>query len=509
MSSSSDKIIAKNTLFLYFRMMFTMLVALFTSRVILQKLGVNDYGIYQAVGGIVGFLGFLNGALSTGSSRFLTFELGTGDKNKLRDTFSSVLTVHIILALIIAVLAETIGLWFIYNKMVIAPKRLDAAVFAFHLSVLASFLSITQIPYNASIIAHEKMSVYAYVSIYEVSTKLAICYLIGLGGYDRLKFYAILILFVQASVMIFYRIYCVKNFEESKYKPLFDKKILKPILSFSGWSLFAGGSIALSNQGIIILLNMFFNPAIVASRAISIQVNMAANQFVQNFRTAVNPQIVKRFAAKDYDGSKHLLLESTKFSYYLMFVISLPVFFLARPLLHLWLGLVPPYADIFLQIIIIQSLFQVFDSSLYTALYAKGNLRENAILSPTLGFVVFPTIYVLFKLNFSPITLSWAYLINYAILGLIVKPLLVIKIVNYTWRDIFSVFKPCAIVTLVSVIPAVALNRVMNSATVLQFAGQALAIVAIVCVVTYIFGLDKRMKEKMIGFVRAKIRMNG
>lgn len=328
---SDNKRIAKNTIYLYFRMILTMLIALYTSRVILEKLGVDDYGIYNAVGGIVGFLSFLNSALATGSSRFLTFELGVGDEEKLKRIFSSLLTVHIILAGIVALIAETVGLWFLYHKMVIPPDRMQVAVYAFHISILTSVLTITQVPYGATIISHERMNVYAYASIFEVSAKLGICYLLGYGNVDRLILYAFLIFIVQAILIVFYRFYCRYHFSETKFSFIWDKSILKPVLSFSGWSLFADGTTALSKQGVLILLNMFFAPAVVSARAISLQVNSAANQLVNNFRTAVNPQIVKLYAVKDLEGSKKLLLFSTNVSYYLMLMISLPLFFLGRP----------------------------------------------------------------------------------------------------------------------------------------------------------------------------------
>lgn len=498
---------AKNTLFLYFRMMFTMVITLYTSRIILQKLGIEDFGIYQTVGGIVGFLAFLNSALATGSSRFLTFELGTGNNDKLKRTFSSILTAHVVMAILIAILAELIGLWFIYNKLVIPHNRLESAIFAFHLSIIASLLSITQIPYTASIIAHEKMGVYAYISIFEVLSKLSVCYLIGNGGYDKLKFYALLILLIQSSIMLFYRIYCSSHFEETKYKFIFDKTILKPIFSFSGWSLFATSAIALSNEGILILLNMFFSPVVVASRAISIQVNMAANQFVNNFRTAVNPQIVKRFARKDYNGSKLLLLESTKVSYFLMFMIGLPICLLSHQLLQLWLGQVPIYANVFLKLIIIQSLFSVFDTSFYTALYAKGRMRENALISPLLVFIAFPIVYFLFHVGYSPVALSWAYLIVYALLGLIVKPFLIVKLVGYTWADIYSVFKPCLIVTIIAIVPSIALHELMPTNTLIQFATQVFLIVTLVLASICFFGLDQNIRKHMISIFITKIKM--
>ncbi len=493
---SDNKRIAKNTIYLYFRMILTMLIALYTSRVILEKLGVDDYGIYNAVGGIVGFLSFLNNALATGSSRFLTFELGVGDEEKLKRIFSSLLTVHIIL------IAETVGLWFLYHKMVIPPDRMQVAVYTFHISILTSVLTITQVPYNATIISHERMNVYAYASIFEVGAKLGICYLLGYGNVDRLILYAFLIFIVQAILIVFYRFYCRYHFSETKFSFIWDKSILKPVLSFSGWSLFADGTTALSKQGVLILLNMFFAPAVVSARAISLQVNSAANQLVNNFRTAVNPQIVKLYAVKDLEGSKKLLLFSTNVSYYLMLMISLPLFFLADPILHFWLGdNVPEYTTIFLQIVVVQSLFQVFDRSFYVPLYVKGQLKENAILTSLFDFLPFPVVFVLFKIGYSPVALSWAYLISSVIIGLIVKPILIIKLVDYTWREVFSVFVPCLRVTLIAVIPSTIFFVTIPQTSAWILISEALIMMAFSLVVSYFGGLDKSMRERIRGFI--------
>lgn len=487
-------------------MMVTMVITLYTSRVVLKILGIDDYGIYQAVGGIVGFLSFLNNALGTGTSRFITFGLGEGDKNKLKKIFSTTLTVHICLAVFIVVLAETIGLWFLYNKLVIPSNRFDASLVVYHLSIITAFFGLTQVPYGACIIAHEKMSIYAYVSIVDAVLKLLIVYLLGIGEIDKLKLYALLLCLIQVGEIIFYRIYCIKRFEESKFKLLIDKPIFKEIASFSGWSLFAGSSIALNSQGILMLLNMFFSPAVVAARSISLQVNNAVNQFVANFQTAANPQIVKLYAAKDFEGSKRLLLQTTKFSYYLMLLLCLPVCFCAQQLLEIWLEEVPEYAVIFLQIIVVQGLFCVFDTSFYRALYAKGRLKENALISPTIGFLSFPIVYLLFKNGFSPVALSWASLITYALLGLIVKPLLVIKIVDYTWKDIFSVFVPCLKVTAVAVIVP------MLSFLYLTFDNQFASLLTIgsisilsVGLSVWFLGLNKEMKAKVVEMVKNKI----
>ena len=507
---SDNKRIAKNTIYLYVRTLFTMLVALYTSRVILEKLGVDDFGIYNAVGGIVGFLSFLNGALSTGSSRFITFELGTGNFDRLKRTFSTLLTAHIIIAIVIIVLAEIVGLWFVNNKMVIPSERMTAAIYTFHISIITSFFTVTQVPFNASIIAHEKMGVYAYIGIFEVVSKLGICYLIGIGGYDKLMVYATLMLMVHVALFLIYKLYCNKHFQETKYKFCLDKEILKPILSFSGWSLFADGTIALTNQGILVLLNMFFAPAVVSARAISLQVNNAANQFVQNFRTAVNPQIVKMYAVKDFEGSKRLLLQSTMFSYYLMLALSMPIYFLADPLLHFWLGEnVPEYTVVFLQLVIVQSLFQVFDRSFYTALYAKGQLKENALISPTVSFIVFPIIYILFKNGFSPVALSWAYLISYAFLGLIIKPFLIVKIVDYKWRDIIALFVPCLLVTIVSSIPCFFTDRLIDSSSISGFLIETILLILLVLISSYILGLDREMRNKINSMIISKIRKDG
>lgn len=494
---TNNKIIAKNTLFLYFRMMFTMVISLFTSRIILQKLGVDDYGIYQAVGGVVGFLSFINGALATGSSRFLTYALGEGNAEKLKRTFSTTLNIHIIISILVVIVAETIGLWFLSHKMVIAPERMTAAVYTYHLSILTAVFTLTQVPYNATIVAHEKMSIYAYMSIFEVSAKLLVCYLLAIGGFDRLIMYATLLLSVQVGIMCFYRFYCTHHFEEARFSFSFDKKIFKEIAGFSGWSMFANASIALNSQGVLILLNMFFAPAVVAARAISLQVNMAANQFVSNFRQAANPQIVKKYAAGDYEGSKHLLLESTKYSYYMMYLIALPVCLLAYPMLKLWLGVVPDYTVPFLQIVIIQSLFQVFDTSFYTALYAKGRLRENALTSPTLGFMIFPITYVFFKLGYSPLVLSWTSLAVYAILGMVQKPWLIMKMVDYKWKEIWGVYRSCLIVTVASLPIPIIIYRLVDTTQVVYFILLGLVCLISVALSVFFLGIDKATRKKV------------
>lgn len=501
-----NKTIAKNTLFLYFRMLLVMVVSLYTSRVILHVLGVADFGIYQVVGGVVSMLGFVNGALSTGTSRFLTFELGRGDSERLKRTFCTVLNGHIIIALLVVLLAETVGLWFVNHKLAIPIDRMEPAVFAYHLSILTVFFTLTQVPYTASIISHEKMNVYAYVSIVEVILKLSVVYVLKLNNnFDNLKLYAVLLCLIQISIALFYRVYCVKHFFETHYHLIWDKKILNPVIRFSGWSLFAQVSIALNSQGFIIITNMFFGPAVVTARAIALQVNMAAMQFINNFRTAVNPQIVKKLAANDESGSRQLLLQSTKYSYYLMLILALPIILGAKKILALWLGNVPDYATIFLELIVVQSLFSVFDTSFYTALYAKGRLKENALTSPMIGFVVFPVVYILFKLGFSPLVLSYAGIIQYALLGCVIKPILVHKIAGYAYRDIVDVFIPCIRVTLLALVFPLIFKGLLPDTYLAFFLNTAISIGS-VSVVVYFYGIDAEMRLRINAMILRKMR---
>lgn len=505
---TSNKTIAKNTILLYFRMIFTMLVSLFTSRVVLAKLGVEDYGIYQVVGGVVGMLSFLNGALSTGSSRFLTFALGKNDKENLSKTFSTTLSIHIVLALIIVFLAETIGLWFFYNKLEIPESRMFAASVAYHLSILTSLISITQVPYGAVIIAHEKMDIYAYMSIADVVLKLAVVYLLSIAPWDKLIFYASLLCVIQIGIALFYRIYCIKNFEESRYKFVYDKSILKEISKFSGWSLFANLSIALNGQGTTIITNMFFSPSVVAARAIALQVNMAAMQLVNNFRTAVNPQIVKRYAAGDEKGSRDLLLNSTKYSFFLMYIVAVPIILLAEPVLQIWLGQVPEYSVIFLQLVVVESLFSIFDSSLYMALYAKGQLKQNALISPFVGFIRFPIVYYMFKSGYSPIVLSWAGIVSYAVLGLIIKPILLHKIVNYPVREVIKLFLDCGKVVIITVPAIYIISIIVNNLNLNLYANFIITVFYCILLnigIIYLFGIDYITREKILKFILSKI----
>ena len=488
-SSSNNKRIAKNTLLLYFRMLFLMAVNLYTSRVILRILGVEDYGLYNAVGGIVLMLSFLNSALSNGSSRFITFELGKKDQSKLSDVFCTVLNAHILLAVIVVLVAETVGLWFVENKLGISENRHAAALFAYHFSVLTSIVSITQVPYTATIIAHERMQIYAYASIFEGVARLLILYLLPLLGHDRLETYAVLIFIVQVISMSIYRIYCIKQFRETQYKYIFDKNKFKEITAFSSWSLLGNAAHALTGQGTTILLQMFFGPQLVAARSISLQVNMAANQFVNNFKLAADPQIVKYYSSGNAEKSRELTMTIAKYSFFLMLLLCVPIFIVAEP---------------FLQLIILQSLFSVLDTCFYTGLYACGRVKENALISPLVLSLQFPAIYVAFKMGCSPVFLSYTGICVTLLLAIVVKPVLLIKLADFTYSDLKNVFLPCAKTSIAAFAPSLLVAHFL-SGSYLQYALLLVIVIAIVILSTLYIGIGKKQREKIFDYLKNKI----
>ena len=504
MASDNNRRIAKNTIFLYFRMLLIMLVNLYASRVTLKVLGVDDFGIYQTVGGVVTFLAFFSNALGSGTSRFITFEMGK-EKSRLKELFSTVRIAHIILAVLIVVVGEVVGMWAIYNKLVIPTDRLDAAVFAFHFSMIAVFFQITQVPYNATIIAYEKMNVYAYVSIIEAVGKLVIVYLLNILLFDKLKVYAVLMCLVTVGIMLIYRIYCRKNFTETKAKLVFDRKLFNGVASFSGWNLITSSAASLANQGVTIVTNMFFSPAVVTVRSLALKINSILNQFVGSFRTAVNPQIIKKYAAGDYEGSKKLAMISTKYTYYLMLIVVLPLFLLCEPALKIWLDDVPDGLVIFTRISLIQGLFQTFDTSLYTPIYAKGRIKENAIISPLFDALQLPVIYILFKMGAPAVTLAWVELFACVVLGIVIKPILVHLIVGYNFGEIMQMLAHCALVTAISCIAPFVIYNALNANTIIGFWGIGLTCMISLGLVIWFIGLDEYMRSMLIDWTKNKL----
>lgn len=492
-------------------MLCTIVISVYTTRIILQVLGVDDYGIYQTVGGIAGMVSYIiNGSMAFGSSRFIIYEIGKGDEVRLNETFSTLLTAHIIIGAIVIILAESIGLWLMYYKLVIPQERFDAALFTFHLSVLSSIVGITQIPYSAIIIGHEKMNIYAYLSIAEALFKLLIVYLLSVSNWDKLITYALLLLIVQFGITTFYRLYCLHNFKESHYHFVWRKDLLGKVLKFSSWNMIENTSISLNAQGTTLLLNIFFSSSVVTARSVANIVSITATNFISNFRTAVNPQIVKRFANNDKEGSKMLLLSSARYSYYLMLILALPIFFVAEPLLQLWLMEVPEYTVLFLQFAIVTALFNVFDQSFYAGLTAKGQIKESTIFSILIGYASFPIIFILMKVRCSPISLCWVMLFSSVILSFIVKPILMIKVMDYKWEEIKKMFTSCIIVTLISVpVPITIYVFRQNIFNNIFIEFVCIGLLCIVCAVVSIwrFGLDVENRKQIMTIIKNRLKI--
>jgi O-antigen/teichoic acid export membrane protein len=396
---SDTRRIAKNTLMLYSRQIVVMLVNLYMVRVVLNILGTVDYGIYNVVGGVVAMFGFLTSTLANGTQRFLTFQLGKNDFEELKKVFATALNIHIILAAIILVFAETAGLWFLNQKLNIPADRRTAAFWVYQVSVLAILLSIIQAPYNASIIAHERMNIYAYISIVEVFAKLILVFMLRFSNYDKLISYSVLILIVQIIVLSIYRIYCKRQYHECRFMIVSDRALYKPMLEFSQWLILSLAGNYTATYGINFLLNIFFGPAINAARAVSVQVNNAASSFVTNFQTAVNPSIVKYYAADKKEELFTLIFQNTKFSFCLMWLIALPFFLKIDIVLMYWLKEAPEYTSIFCRFMIVDSLISCIMRPFNMAIQAIGRLKWICIFVAVIYVFVSPVSYFFLKIG--------------------------------------------------------------------------------------------------------------
>lgn len=499
--------IAKNTLFLYVRMLIIMAVSLFTQRVVLDKLGASDYGIYAAVGGVVAMLGFLNGTLSTGTSRFLTFELGKGDLNKLKNTFSTSFYAHLILAVIVAVVLLTGGVWFVEHKLIIPAERLSAVVWVLVISVFTTFVSITQVPYTSVIIAHENMSIYAYFGLFEAATKLGIVYLLSLATWDKLIFYAVLVALVQIIIAVFYRFYCVRHYEESHLQRRFDKPIFKEMMSFSSLSLIANVSQVLGTQGLTVVMNMFFNPVVIAAQQIGNQINAAVSMFRGNFVTAINPQIIKLYAVGEYAESRKLTLETSIYVFDLMLLLCLPIIVLMEPILNLWLVEVPQYAVIFGQWILGAQLLGTYALMLYTPMMASGRLKENSYASVFITIFGVIGLYFILKAGGGVMWVQYFTLINTLIYSFVVKPIIVCKhIPDYKWEYLLTNTWQMVKVALFPVAISILIYKFWPVTGFWIMALQVIVIMGAVAASSLAF-MDKVMRKKLLSMFKSKLHI--
>lgn len=415
----NTKKIAKNTLILYIRTIFTMLISLYTSRVILNALGIEDYGINSVVGGLVSMFSIVSSSLTSAIGRYITFGLGKGDIKRLRTIFCTSVNVQLGMALLVFIIGTILGFFFLNYKMSIPIERLYAANWVLLFSIISFSLNLICVPYMSCIVAHERMDAFAYISIIETIMKLIIVYMIYISPFDKLITYSVLFFIVSLLMRFIYVFYCKRNFEECKYEAKIDKSLLKEMSAFAGWGFLGNTAYILNTQGVNMLINIFFGVTFNAARGIAEQVQNAVLQFVNNFTTAINPQITKSVASEDYEHLYNLICQGAKFSFFLLLIFTVPIFVEAENILKLWLGIVPEYTVVFLRLVIISSYMTILGNTSYTAIMATGRIRNYQIVITIVGCLVFPLTWVLFEIGM-PVTYTYyTYIIIYFILNFI------------------------------------------------------------------------------------------
>ena len=489
---------------LYIRMFLTMIVGLYTSRVVLNVLGVEDYGIYGVVGGVVAMLGFLNASMSGATSRFLTFELGRGDQKRLADTFSSALIVHIGIAIVVLLISETVGLWFLTHKLVIPAERMTAAHWVFQLSILSAMLNITQVPYNAAIIAHEKMDVYAYVEIFNVTLKLLIVYLLVIGNFDKLILYAVLVLAVTALVMMVYRIYCIRHFSESRFHWLWDKSILKPLLSFSGWNLYGNMGGIFQQQGTNFVVNFFFGVVMNAAVGIGLTVANVVNQFASNVMLAFRPQIIKNYSVGNKHGMSALTILAIKVIMFIYCLVAIPVFVEVDNLLAIWLVDVPEHASVFCRLFLISIFFETIRYLLIIDIHATGNVKLVSIISGTV-FVLVPFVsYLLFNLGLG-VNAAFVIIIIANALLCIANVMLVRYYCGISISPFLMAMGRVLLTSAISLLISLFIKKWIPSTCIHIITNTAVA-VTIVVFTYFIMCFDTNQRQLALGFIKTKLR---
>lgn len=472
--AENNKRIAKNTLALYFRTFITMIVGLYTGRVMLQALGVENYGINAVVGGIVGMSSLITGAMSGGISRFITFALGECDIVRMKKVFSTSVNVQIILSIVIVLVLETIGLWFLNSEANIPDGRMVAANWVLQCSILALVFNLISVPYNATIVAHEHMSIYAYMSIVDVILKLTIVFLIKAFNGDRLILLSLLNVGVSLVMRLFYAWYCNKYFDETRYDyHLFDKYLLREMTQFSAWGALGNSAWIFNTQGVNMLINMFFGVTFNAARGVAVTVSGMVTTFVGNFTVSFTPQITKCYASDDWERMFMLANRGTKFSWFLMYLLIVPVFLEAETLLKMWLGTPPEYASLFLRFTLFESLSVTIASAFFTIIQATGDIKQHQIEATLYGGLVFPLTWVVFKFG-APVWASCSIfifiyftikvitfrslkrLVNYPVSHFLrhcLAPCLVVSFASFVLPGIITYFMPSSILRFIVVVP--------------------------------------------------------
>lgn len=501
---SNNKRIAKNTILLYIRTLIILLVSLYTSRVVLSALGVEDYGTYNVVGGFVAMFSLLSGALSNAISRYITFELGRDDKERLKEVFSTSVTVQIILALAVVILAEAFGIWFLNTQMNIPEGRMVAANWVFQCSLLTFAINLISIPYNACIIAHEHMNAFAYISILEALLKLGAVFLLFVIGFDKLIVYAVLLAFVATLIRFIYGVYCKRHFEECHYTFSINKPLIKEMTSLAGWNMLGSSGSILNSHGVNLLMNMFFGVAVNAARGLAVQVNGAVTQFVNSFTTAVNPQITKSYAKGEKDYLFKLVMMSSKYSFFLTLLLAAPIIAETPYILKLWLKEVPDYTVLFVRLTLMVSLIASLSTSLYTLALSTGNIKKYQIVVGSLSLSCFFVTYVFYKLGFPVET---AYYVNIGIQIIILFARLIIlsrqtgiSIRQYAASVLYQSFLVAFLLTAILIL----LLRLLPEETLVNALVVVLLCEVTACALIFLVGLNKYERKYIVSLIKKK-----
>lgn len=504
---SSHQRVIKNTLFLYVRMFITILVSLYTTRVVLSTLGVSDYGIYNVIAGFVSMFSFLTTTMSSASTRFFSFELGNDNIVSQKKTFQITQTIYIIFIGVVLLIGETLGLWFVIYKLNIPQNSYFAAIIVYQISLLTLIFNILRIPYNAAIIAHERMKFYAYISIIEAVLKLIIVFLLVVIKWNKLILYAVLLSVITFLVSFSYYLYAIRNFKECISKLSFDRDKFKEILSFSGWNLTSNLGDVLMDQGLNILLNIFFGPIVNAARGIAYSVKGVVTGFVGNFQMAASPQITKHYANQEFIPMKTLVIQTSKISFYLMLIIVTPIFFCINPLLRLWLTRVPEYTNIFIIIILIEVLVLAMGGTLNIAIQASGRISKFVISLSIIKLINFGLVFIGFKYcKFPPQYALWICIVNSACC-MIVKFFFCKIVLSCSFqnlmqlilkREILTVFSAGLLIYLISLfcfIPEKITSEILMS--VVSF--------IIVIIFSFYIGLNKQEQTKILRVIKNRL----
>ena len=501
LSQQNNKRIAKNTLLLYFRMLFMMAVNLYTSRVILVTLGVEDYGIYNVVGGAVTMFSFINSAMTGSTQRFITFALGRGEEKELSKVFSMSVIIHGIISLVIILLAETIGLWFFYHKMIIPIERMDAAFWVFQFAVLTAVVMIMSVPYNAVIIAHEKMGAFAYISVLEVILKLIIVYVLVVFHYDKLKLYVVLTFIIQIFVCLVYSTYCKKHFRESHFVWTRDKKLFSRMLLFAGWTMNGNLAVMGYTQGLNLLLNMFFNPVVNAARGLAVQVQLAVSNFCRNFQMALNPQITKSYAAGDIHRSIALTLLLAKIQGYVLGFFSVPLMLETDYILTLWLKNPPEYASQFVRWSLVLCVLQAV-SNAYGPLYlAVGRLKKLQITTFFVNITIIPVLYIIYKMGAPAVSVLYCSIL-YQIITMVLSYLNLSTYVDFPVRKFyFDVVFKLAVIFIVTLFIGFFIIQIEGEVSFGRVFINVIFSMSIFGLLAYLFGMNHSEKANVHDFI--------